>query len=782
MSALGTKGLITTDAAFDATRVNQSAWFDGSADHLDRTPSLAGDRRTWTISVWLRRTGFGANSTIIGTITGGGNFNWIYFNSSDQLVIASEESGGVTARTQASNRVFRDTAWFHLVISWDTTQVTAADRCRAYVNGEEITWSSATYRLQNDQTSWNNTVEQAIGQTYGGGGQFFNGYMAQFTNLDGYSIPAGDIALSDLGESYTAGNNGTIWSPLADTDLVTLAQTAGGQSFCLTSAIGSGTDASSLSNDFTATSMSHAANGSDNTPSNVHAVLNVLTAQTSTFTISEGAQRVAAGTTGNLWTGNGTVYSGGKLVFEATLNTASTSGSLTYIGFIGDNGSQVLYRNDGEAFTGSWSAFGSSWSVNDNFRAEVDQATGDVEFFRNGSSEGTVSGTNLQNANYITLRVRVENSADLSIRTSESDFIETPTSGFLPINTANLPTPQYQGADYFNAVLYTGDATNDRSITGMGFASDFLWGKKRSAALSHKLQDVIRGANNILYSDVTNAEQVEAGYDSINDTDGFTIDNANNTNDSGATYVHWGFKAGGAGVSNTDGSITSTVSVADAGHFSIGTYTGNGTGGATVGHGLGGVPEFYFVKNRDSAQDWRAYHAGIAADAETDYVSLNLTNAAADDSIMWNDTAPTSTVFSLGTANAVNQNTSDFVFYAFRSVPGLCLVRSYTGNGSADGPYVYCGFKPRWIIIKVTTQAYSWYINDSARNPYNAADLQLFADNSNAEGTGDNVDILSDGFKVRDSGVGKNQSGQNYIFIAIADVAGGGDLPPIPGR
>jgi hypothetical protein len=241
--------------------------------------------------------------------------------------------------------------------------------------------------------------------------------------------------------------------------------------------------------------------------------------------------------------------------------------------------------------------------------------------------------------------------------------------------------------------------------------------------------------------------------------------------------VGWQWKGGGAAVSNTAGTITSQVSANASAGFSVVTYTGTGAN-ATVGHGLGVAPSFIIVKRRSATDDWQVYHAANTANPETDYLVLNTTAATADAADRWNDTAPTSSVFSIGNGSAVNTSANTYVAYCWSEIAGFSNFGSYTGNGSADGPFVYTGFRPRWIMFKRTNDTSNWTIVDTARDTYNLVVNKLFADTSTQENvsnpagvdaTNNRLDILSNGFKQRDGNTWLNASGGTYIYMAFAE-------------
>jgi hypothetical protein len=325
-------------------------------------------------------------------------------------------------------------------------------------------------------------------------------------------------------------------------------------------------------------------------------------------------------------------------------------------------------------------------------------------------------------------------------------------------------TPIDKSDDYFNTVLYTGDDASDRAITGVGFQPDFVWIKNRNNTNNHLLQDSVRGLN-LLVSNSTAAEQdVSSAFKSF-DSDGFTITEEASWeyNNSGKTYASWNWLANGAGVSNTAGTITSTVSANTTSGFSIVSFTGTGAN-ATVGHGLGVAPKWIIVKSR-GVENWRVYSSYLGA---TKAMRLNGTDAADTDSSYWNG-EPTSSVFTVGTNAGTNGSSVNMIAYCFADVKGFSKFGSYTGNGSADGTFVYTGFKPAFIILKRTDVADSWYTIDTARGLYNSSYPILIPNSSASEFTTDRIDLLSNGFKQRYNWDAFNASGGTYIYMAFAE-------------
>jgi len=321
-------------------------------------------------------------------------------------------------------------------------------------------------------------------------------------------------------------------------------------------------------------------------------------------------------------------------------------------------------------------------------------------------------------------------------------------------------------------VSWTGNAT-ERTID-VGFQPDLVWAKTRSNAASHNIVDAVRGVKKLLSSNANDAELTEsdtAGIDSFV-SNGFTLEDATyyeDVNQSGRTYVAWNWKANGSGESNTDGSITSTVSANPTSGFSIVTYTGTGSA-ATIGHGLGIAPSMIIVKNRSSAFDWAGYH--VATGPTINY-PINVNGTGYTNTAYWNDTSPTSSVFYVGNNSAnTNVNGSSFVAYCFAGVEGFSAFGSYTGNGSTDGPFVYTGFRPAYVLIKCTsTSPTEWHVWDDQRSTYNVMNRALRPNNSNAESdsTDYSIDFLSNGAKIRNASNLDNQNGQTFIYAAFAE-------------
>jgi len=333
------------------------------------------------------------------------------------------------------------------------------------------------------------------------------------------------------------------------------------------------------------------------------------------------------------------------------------------------------------------------------------------------------------------------------------------------MSTPTIP----KGNDYFDAVTRNGFGSAGGSVTSLNFQPDFWWEKARNTASNHTLIDSIRGVTKELYSNLTNAESTGSNFLTSFNSNGFTM----GSNDWGTstTLVDWVWKAGGTAVSNTSGTITSSVSANTTSGFSVVTWTGTGSNGS-VGHGLGPLgiaPQFIIVKGRNvGSTNWFIY---TAAQGATKYLDFS-TGTGGTDSSAWNNTAPTATVFSVGTSYYTNYAATTYVAYCWAPIAGYSQFGSYTGNGSTDGPFIYTGFRPRFVMIKRTDSSDDWIMMDSSRSTYNVAILTLYANGNYAEDsnvTNRAEDFLSNGFKIRSSPSYLNASGGTYIYMAFAE-------------
>ena len=327
--------------------------------------------------------------------------------------------------------------------------------------------------------------------------------------------------------------------------------------------------------------------------------------------------------------------------------------------------------------------------------------------------------------------------------------------------------------DYFNTVTYVANQTDDRQIT-VGFQPDWTWLKDRDQAVNHDLYDSVRGATKSISSNNTSAEITQAdGLKSFNST-GFTLGTGWGNQTTGDDYVSWNWLAGGTASSNSDGSITSNVSANTTSGFSIVSYTGTGSDGATVGHGLGATPACIIIKNRidSSSAFWCVYHQkSFVSQSDPGVLYLNDTSARSADTNVFGLSTVTidSDVFSLGNYNVSNGSSDNMIAYCFAEKKGFSKFGSYTGNGNADGPFVYTGFKPAWVLQKNIGAAQGWQLQDNKRLGYNPDNYLLQPNTNQTESALQRVDLLSNGFKVRTTDAGQNSSGTTYIYMAFAE-------------
>jgi hypothetical protein len=582
--------------------------------------------------------------------------------------------------------------------------------------------------------------------------------------------------------------------------------------------------------------MSHSANGTTDTPSNPHQLINILGPRTLDL---QGSGRFAITEGGTKWTrqdsssgqysvaiGTGIFPNTGKWVLRITVDTRGNSNnsigivtsdeitasnfpeSETYLRGINWSGSGTPKYLQGDGSSTSVSGGSALSASGDTVDLYYDSGTSEIWVAHNGTQLPDTGGTtgdpalgtnpifdisslSLQGGPVVFFNMGAFGNTTQAVYSIDPTFSD---GDFKAYTFANRTTDAdtNQGVDWFKADLDSASDSLDRSVTGVGFQPDMMWSKSTTNTYSWHLFDNLRSPASGDKELSTNSNGAEGSSNSMGvtfDSDGYTFDtdvgSSNQPNISGATYIRYLWKGDGStGSSNTDGSITSTVNVSSAGHFSFGTFTGTGAN-ATVGHGLPGAPEMIIVKNLTASRNFLVYHAYIGvSDPETDYLYIDGTAAAVDNNTIWNDTAPTSTVFSVGTNTSANDSGDTHVFYAFRSVPGVCRVFGYEGNANSDGEYVPLGFTPSFVMIKnADTGTTEWVGYDTTRDTFNPADSQMWMGNTVIEQTdsGYSVDILADGIKTRTTSSYTN-SAVSFLGLAMADIAGGGALAPIYGR
>jgi hypothetical protein len=486
--------------------------------------------------------------------------------------------------------------------------------------------------------------------------------------------------------------------------------------------------------------------------------------------------------------------SSGKWYWEY-MQTSTTGADLCLSGLARDNVTLTATQSYIGMDSNGWGYYGTGWTYhnavanqtygatygnNDVIGVAFDADAGTLVFYKNGVSQGTAY-TGLTSGPYFPAFGDGGSTTNIAqnVNFGQQPFKYTPPTGFLKLNTFNLPDSTIEkGDDYFNTVLWTGNTTTNgvqQAITGVGFQPDFVWAKTRNQAFSHYLYDSVRGVGSsgkLLQSNNTNAEATNVEMDSF-DTDGFTVEYGSTQvlNWSSSNNVGWSWKASGTTASNTDGSVTSTVSVNTTAGFSIVGFTApSGTGNFSAGHGLGVTPAMVIVKTRDSSvAPWYTWH-NTFSNLTNDYMRLNATSAKQTQSSGWG-AGMTSSVIGLK-AGSTTVATENHIAYCFAEVEGYSAFGSYTGNGSTDGPFVYTGFRPAFVMVKVTAGAIydaNWFMLDSARGTYNVNKPFLAANNANAENSGATcADFLSNGFKLRITN-SLNDSNATYIYMAFAE-------------
>ena len=794
---------ITPDSALGGIQLEKSLRFDRpNATHLTKTPSSAGNRDTFTIALWYKRANSDNQHALFyaGSSVGTNNNNVSNLSIyADGTLEFGTEVGQVVKHQLTTNRLFRDpSAWYHIVLAVDTTQGSSSNRIKLYINGvQETSFSTSTYGDQNQDTWFNSTEIHVIGFT--SSGRCPQGYMAELYWIDGQAYDASYFGFTDAQTGQ--------WRPKKATGL-----TYGTNGYHLdfrdnssTSALGR--DYSGNGNHWTVNNFSvSAGSGNDSlidTPTNNFCILNGVN-QDSNTTLTEGNLKAAGSTSTNysFFTRGTVAKSSGKWYYEVeyTSNAGGHNSHLPAIGWARtslratDNptvGGALVYRPAASDYIdldgNDTSNDKPATSTGNVIQVAIDLDSGQIWFGNGGTyfeSGNPSAGTNPN----ITFTGGAEELSPF-VRSLSSTFIfnfgqrafsYTPPTGYRSLTSKNLATVNAAGVvrpqRHFGIVTWSGNDSS-QTIDGLEFTPDFVWIKAIRSGENHFLTDIIRGAGHRLQSNTTNAESDRSSEVTAFVRGGFTIAGTHNEiNGGGVNMVAWCWKAGGAGVSNSDGNITSTVSANQEAGFSIVTYTGNGNSPQTVGHGLGKAPAIVMVKDRDNSMDWVVKHQDLSSNKIL-YLQQNAaedTGTGGNNGIVDNLTSATTTTVTLtnngsGNMNMVNKSSTDYVMYCWAEIPGYSKIGFYTGNGSTDGTYVHLGFRPAFILWKPSTQASTdWVLMDSTRDTFNPLDTYLLANSSGPGGTLVIMDFLSNGFKLRQVS-GNNESGQTIIFMAFAE-------------
>jgi hypothetical protein len=754
-----------------------------------------------TISLWVKRTNPGAENQLYSArASGAAAYTSLRFDSTDELDFLMVNSSGTVIARLVTTAKYRDpSAWYHIVFAYDSTDATSSNRLKLYVNGVQVTvFNTATYPAQNtDLALWaKNTVVNYIGREGDGYSSYLNGYLTEINFIDGQALDPSNFGLTNpqtgqwipLKYSGTYGTNGFYLNFKDATSTTTL-----------------GYDYSGNANNWTTNNFSVTAGaGNDsltdvptpwiayNTTGDVGGVIrgNYCTwnpfLRYSALTAPANGNLDISGNNANWRSILGTIAAtSGKWYAEFTVQAA---GADMQVGVFDLNNSAEVYQicnTDNRNLTRTASGYayqnnakkvnnntetnyGATYTTNDVIGIALDLDGGTITFYKNGSSQGQAYSSLSGN---FTFGVSTTSSNVFNANFGQRPFAYTPPAGFRSLCTTNLPATAIgfgltnQAGKYFNPVLYTGNGSS-QSITGVGFQPDFTWIKSRSGADNHNLFNAVVGLPNRLFSNLGNAENTTAGTVTAFNSDGFSVGSISDVNANGVTFVGWNWNAGGSTVTNTSGTISAQVRANTTAGFSIISYTGNKTSGATIGHGLGVAPAMVIIKERANSSDWIIYHQSLGATQ-----SIYFTTAASNTNSIWfNNTAPSSTVITLGNSDGTNR-ANTMIAYAFAPVAGYSAFGSYTGNGSADGPFVYLGFRPEFVMIKNASATGDWFIYDAVRNTYNVSDNRLKPNLSDAEGTGGSFgpDILSNGFKMRSNFGEMNGSGNTIIYACFAE-------------
>ena len=817
--------LLLASAAAGGYEIERSLRFNSSdSAYASRVFSSAGNRKTWTWAGWVKKASNGNSLNAIFAASTPAYYDGLTFgyNNSDTLALNFSNSAGngndygpVFETTQ----VFRDpSAWYHIVLSVDTTQATAANRVKVYVNGSQITaFSTTNYPAQNYETNDFNTAQIHYIAAAGGlfAGRYFSGLLADIWFVDSQALTPSAFGEFDA----TTG----VWNPKAYSGPALT-----GNSFHLDFADNSaataaalGKDTSGAGNNWTPNNLSVTAGaGNDSlvdSPTNYgtddglggsvrgnYCTLNPLDKNASA-TLTNGNLDFYNSAASHYLVRSTFGIASGKWYWEATIpSNASSAANFcagicrsthTLASYVGAESSGWGLLGNGNTQNGPGTTYTSALALGDVIGIAFDADNGKIWWSKNGTYPNSGNPATGANAPYSNVTVgsgpyfpavSAYQSAAI-LNAGSRPFAYTAPSGFKALCTANLPTPTIEdGSTVMDVKLYTGNGST-QTISGLNFSPDFVWVKQRDSTntASHVLVDIVRGNNNVLRTNGTDAENSAnidpALYDGITNLSTSSFDvvkgssgTYNGTNGSSKTYAAWCWDAGSSTVTNTQGSITSQVRANASAGFSVVTYTGTATTGSqtpTVGHGLNVAPKLVITKRRDGASDWV-----VQTDLIPQNYLLYLNSTAAQTSIsgsgVSNIPLPTSSVFTAAYITGLGVSGHTHVAYCFAPVVGYSSFGSYTGNGSADGPFIYTGFRPKFILVKNTSVSGAWEIYDSVRNPYNVMALTLLPNASDAEITASNgvrIDFTSNGFKWRDSGSSINGNGNTIIWAAFAE-------------
>ena len=774
---------------YNSLRIRASA-----SAYLNRTTGTPTLTTKFTWSGWIKRGQLSTTQVFysIGQPTTSTNYIQCQINTSDQIVIQGTTSG-TSVLNVATVAVFRDpSAWYHVVVSIDTTQATAANRVIVYINGVQQTLTITTQIAQNATIPGNTSgyISAISALNYNGAYQsFFDGYLAEVNFIDGQALTPSSFGITNsfTGVWQPAKYSGTYGTNGFYQKYSSIATTSGSNT-------GLGQDFSGNGNYWNTNNISVTAGVTYDAMTDVPTLTSATVANYATLNpLKNGGMTLSNGNLTALyaptaWTSCSSTIavSSGKWYFEGSMGGISSTAYImlgirladvalsTYLaddangwGILANSGNIASYTN--AAATNS-TTFSSTTST--IFQVAIDVDAGKLWLGYNntwlggGSPSAGTSPTYTLTANRLIQPVISAYGNTNYINFGQRPFGYSAPTGFVALNTYNLPDSTIKkGNTVMDATLYTGNLTGQSITNAASFKPDLVWIKSRSAATDNKLTDSVRGATLALVSNSTAAETTDLTGMTAFNSNGFTVGASTTYNNTSATYVGWQWQAGqGSTSSNTSGSITSTVSVNASAGFSVATFTCQSSGTGTFGHGLGVAPAFIITKQRASVGGWTCYHQSLG---NTNLITLNSTAATSASSTVWNNTSPTSSLVTLGTGFA---GAGTMVVYCWAEIAGFSKFGSYTGNGSTDGTFVYTGFRPKYVMIKYSSGAGNWIVEDSVRDTYNPEATYLLPDLSNVEASiNPTMDFTANGFKIRTTNGNINTSTGTYVYIAFAE-------------